>query len=121
MKTYFTQDHEWIAVEGDKATVGITAHAAEQLGEVVFVELKEAGEEFAKGDEIGVIESVKAASEIYAPVTGRVEEANGGVVDAPNMVNEAPESEAWLYKIHLADSGELEELMDAKGYQDFIA
>ncbi|MEO1190489.1 MAG: glycine cleavage system protein GcvH [Pseudomonadota bacterium] len=121
MTTYFTKEHEWITVEGDKATVGITAHAAEQLGEIVFVELKEPGDDFAQGDELGVIESVKAASEIYAPVTGQIVEANSGVVDAPNMLNEAPEEGAWLYKITVAKADELSELMDAAGYKAFIA
>ncbi|MEQ8651187.1 MAG: glycine cleavage system protein GcvH [Kiloniellales bacterium] len=121
MTTYFTEDHEWLSVEGDKATVGITEHAAEQLGEVVFVELKDPGESFEKGDEIGVIESVKAASEIYAPITGEVLEANGAVVETPGMVNEGPESTAWLYKVSIADSGELEGLMDAEAYKAFVA
>lgn len=121
MTIYFTEDHEWIAVEGDRGTVGITAHAAEQLGEVVYVELKPVGEDFAKGEEIGVIESVKAASEIYAPVSGSVLEANQAVVDAPNLANESPEGDAWLYRIALADPSELEELMDAKAYEAFIA
>ncbi len=121
MATYFTEDHEWIAVEGEKATIGITEHAAEQLGEVVFVELKEPGESFAKGDEIGVIESVKAASEIYAPIGGAVLEANGAVVETPDSVNAGPESTGWLYKISIADSGELEGLMDAEAYTAFIA
>ncbi len=121
MTTYFTADHEWITVEGDKATMGITQHASEQLGEVVYVELKEVGQDFAKGDEIGVIESVKAASEIYAPVSGSVLEANTAVVDAPNMVNEGPETTAWLYKIALADAGELDDLMDDAAYKASIA
>lgn len=117
MTTYYTEDHEWISVEGDTATIGITEHAAEQLGEVVYVELKAAGEDFAKGDEIGVIESVKAASEIYAPVSGSIVESNGAVVDAPNLVNEGPESTAWLYKVTIADASELEELMDLEAYK----
>ncbi len=121
MAIYFTEDHEWVSVEGDQATMGITAHAAEQLGEVVFVELKEPGESFEKGDEIGVIESVKAASEIYAPVNGEVLEANSPIVDEPAKVNEAPEGDAWLYKIRIADASQLEELMDAAAYKDFIA
>ena len=121
MTTYFTEEHEWIAVEGEKATVGITAHAAEQLGEVVYVELKPAGETFAKGDEIGVIESVKAASEIYAPVSGEIVETNDPVADDPAKINAAPEGDAWLYKISLSDSSELDELMDAAAYKAFIA
>ncbi len=114
MTTYYTEDHEWI-------TIGITAHAAELLGEVVFVELKDAGDDFEKGDDIGVIESVKAASELYAPVTGAIVEANTAVVDAPNMLNEGPETSAWLYRISIADSSELGALMDAEAYRTSIA
>ncbi len=120
MSIYFTEDHEWVKVEGETATLGITAHAAEQLGEIVFVELKEAGESFEKGDEIGVIESVKAASEIYAPAAGEIVEANGSLGDTPGALNEDPEGAAWLYKIKLSDAGELEELMDAEAYKASI-
>ncbi len=120
MSTHYTEDHEWLSVEGDIATLGITAHAAEQLGEIVFVELKEAGDSFEKGDEIGVIESVKAASEVYAPVTGEIVEANSALVDAPGDVNADPEGAAWLYKIKLSDAGELEGLMDAAAYKASI-
>ncbi|MBC6405435.1 MAG: glycine cleavage system protein GcvH [Rhodospirillales bacterium] len=121
MATYYTEDHEWIHVEDGKARVGITAHAAEQLGEVVYVELKEAGERFAKGDELGVIESVKAASEVYAPVSGEIVEANSAVVDRPNLLNDTPEGDAWLYKISLADSSELAALMDLDSYKASLA
>ncbi len=121
MTTYFTEDHEWLTVEGDTATLGITEHAAEQLGEVVYVELKDPGESFAKGDEIGVIESVKAASEIYAPVSGEIVEANGAVAESPDMVNAGPESTAWLYKISIGDKSELEGLMDAEAYKASIS
>ena len=120
MSTYYSEEHEWIKVEGETATVGITEHAAEQLGDVVYVELKEAGEKFNKGDDIGVIESVKAASEIYAPVSGEITEANGKLADEPSKVNESPESDAWIYKIKLSDSSELEGLMDADGYKAMI-
>lgn len=91
MSTYFSEDHEWITVSGDTATIGITKHAAEQLGEIVFFEPKEPGEEFEKGDDIGVVESVKAASEIYAPVSGEVLEANSELEDEPGKLNEDPE------------------------------
>ncbi|WP_112323105.1 glycine cleavage system protein GcvH [Oceanibium sediminis] len=121
MALYYTEDHEWLDVDGDIATIGITAHAAEQLGEVVFVELKDAGESFEQGDEIGVVESVKAASEIYAPVTGEIMEANEALADTPANVNESPESDAWFYKIKIADAGELEKLMDEAAYKDLIA
>jgi glycine cleavage system H protein len=120
MPTYYTEDHEWIAVEGDTATVGITKHAAEQLGDVVFVEMHEAGSEVAKGDECGTVESVKAASEIYAPVGGTITEVNEGPADNPAMLNEDPEGGAWLCKMTLADPSELDGLMDAKAYAALI-
>ena len=121
MSTYFSEDHEWLKVEGDTATVGITVHAAEQLGDIVFVEFKDAGDTFSKGDEIGVIESVKAASEIYAPVDGEVIEANTALADSPSDINEDPEGNAWLYKIKVSDAGQLSELMDADAYKAMIA
>jgi len=121
MSTYYSEDHEWITVDGDTAIVGITAHAAEQLGDVVFVELKEPGEEFRMGDEIGVIESVKAASEIYAPVDGKILETNDAITDSPASVNESPEGDAWFYKITIADVSQLDGLMEADAYKAFIA
>lgn len=120
MATYYSEEHEWITVEGNIATLGITQHAADQLGEVVFVEQKEAGEEFEKGDEIGVIESVKAASEIYAPVDGEVVEVNETLADNPGALNESPEGDAWIYKIKLSDASQLEDLMDLDGYKALI-
>lgn len=120
MTTYYSEEHEWITVEGDIATIGITQHAADQLGEIVFVEQREAGDTFEKGDEIGVIESVKAASEIYAPVDGEVVEANGALEDNPGGLNEAPEGASWIYKVKLSDAAQLEDLMDLDGYKDFI-
>lgn len=120
MTTYYSEEHEWVTVEGDVATVGITQHAADQLGEIVFVEQKEAGDEFEKGEEIGVIESVKAASEIYAPLDGEVIEANAALEDNPGALNESPEGDAWIYKIKLADAAQLEELMDLDGYKALI-
>ncbi|MFV2035589.1 MAG: glycine cleavage system protein GcvH [Halocynthiibacter sp.] len=120
MTTYYSEDHEWIAVEGDVATIGITTHAAEQLGDIVFIELKDAEDEFDKGDEIGVIESVKAASEIYAPIDCEIIEANGALEGAPGDLNESPEGNAWIYKVKIADAAQLEELMDADGYKTFI-
>lgn len=121
MTTYYTEDHEWLDVDGDVATIGITEHAAEQLGEVVFVELKEVGESFEKGDEIGVVESVKAASEIFAPVSCEILESNDSLADSPAEVNESPESDAWFYKIRLTDESQLEELMDEIAYKKLIS
>ena len=118
---YYTQDHEWIEVEGDMAMIGITEHAAEQLGEVVFVEAKAVGESMQKGDEIGVIESVKAASDIYAPITGEIVEQNQNVIDSPSLFNEDAEGAAWLVKMKIANKGELEGLMDKAAYDAHIA
>ncbi|MHA7859390.1 MAG: glycine cleavage system protein GcvH [Henriciella sp.] len=119
MSTYFTEDHEWIAVDGDTGTVGITKYAAEQLGDVVFVEVPEAGASFAKGDDMAVVESVKAASDVYAPVAGEVTEGNGDLADAPETVNEDPEGKGWFCKIKLSDKGDLDGLMDAAAYKTF--
>jgi glycine cleavage system H protein len=119
MSTYFTEDHEWIAVDGDTGTVGITKYAAEQLGDVVFVEVPEAGVSFGKGDDMAVVESVKAASDVYAPVAGEVTEGNGDLADAPETVNEDPEGKGWFCKLKLADKGELDGLMDADAYKTY--
>ena len=119
MSTYFTEDHEWIAVDGDTGTVGITKYAAEQLGDVVFVEVPEAGASFGKGDDMAVVESVKAASDVYAPVAGEVIEGNGDLADAPETVNEDPEGKGWFCRIKLSDKGDLDGLMDAAAYQTF--
>jgi len=121
MTTYYSEEHEWVTLDGDLAIVGITAHAAEQLGDIVFIEQKEEGDEFECGDEIGVIESVKAASEIYAPVDGEVVEANSILENNPSTLNESPESDAWIYKIKLTDPSQLEGLMDLAAYKTFIA
>jgi len=122
MATYYSEDHEWIAVdeEGDTATVGITGHAAEQLGDIVFVELRDPGEKFRMGDEIGVIESVKAASELYAPVDGEIIEANEALPESPASVNESPEENAWFYRIRIDDVSQLDGLMDIEAYKAFI-
>jgi glycine cleavage system H protein len=120
MTTYYSEDHEWITVEGDIATIGITQHAADQLGEIVFIEQKDVGDDFEKGDEIGVIESVKAASEIYAPIDGEVVEANGALEDAPGRLNESPEADAWIYKVKVVNAAQLDELMDLDGYKALI-
>ncbi len=117
--TYFSEDHEWIAVDGDTGTVGITDYAQEQLGDVVFVELPEIGRTVIKGDDMAVVESVKAASEVYAPVGGEVVEVNGALEDNPAAVNEDAEGDGWFVRLKLADAAELEDLMDAAAYAAF--
>jgi len=119
MTTKFTEDHEWVSVEGDIATVGITKYAAEALGDVVFVEVPETGASFAKGDDMAVVESVKAASDVYAPIGGEVTEANSALADAPETVNDDPEGAGWFAKLKIADAGELDGLMDAAAYKTF--
>lgn len=119
MSTYYTEDHEWITMDGDVGTIGITKYAAEQLGDVVFVEVPESGTSFGKGDDMAVVESVKAASDVYAPVAGEVTEGNGDLADAPETVNEDPEGKGWFCKLKLSDTGDLEGLMDAAGYKTF--
>ena len=112
MSKKFTKDHEWISLEGEVATVGITDFAQSQLGDVVFVEVPEAGKQVAKGDDAAVVESVKAASEVYAPVSGEVVEGNGELEGNPALVNEDADNAGWFFKMKLADAGELDELMD---------
>jgi glycine cleavage system H protein len=121
MTTKFTKDHEWVRVEGDTAIVGITKHAAEQLGDVVFVELPDVGKSFSKGDDMAVVESVKAASDVYAPVSGEILEGNGAIVDAPETVNDGPEEGGWFVKMKLTNPSELDELMDEAAYQEHAA
>ena len=121
MTTYYSRDHEWIAVEGDIATVGITNYAQEQLGDVVFVELPDTGKTVSQGDEAAVVESVKAASEVYAPLDGEIVETNGVLADEPAKVNEDPEGAAWFVKMKLSNPDQLSELMDEAGYKAFIA
>ncbi|MDJ0935314.1 MAG: glycine cleavage system protein GcvH [Kiloniellales bacterium] len=116
----YTDDHEWIRVEGDVATVGITDYAQEQLGDVVFIELPEAGTALEKGKEAATVESVKAASEIYAPLDGEVTEANAALADDPAKANSDPEGEGWFFKMTIADSGQLDGLMDAAAYKAFV-
>ena len=118
--TYYTQDHEWIAVNGDTATVGITSYAQEQLGDLVYVELPEVGREVAKGEEAIVVESVKAASDVYAPVSGKVTEVNSALSDDPSLVNRSPEEEGWLIRLTISDKSELDGLMDAASYKASI-
>jgi len=116
----FTKDHEWISVEGDVGTVGITDYAQSQLGDIVFVDLPEVGKALAVGDEAAVVESVKAASEIYAPVSGEIVEVNDAVSASPVLVNEKAETEGWFVKIKLSDPSELDALMDADAYKAFV-
>jgi glycine cleavage system H protein len=120
MTLYFTKDHEWIAVEGDSATVGITDYAQAQLGDVVFVEVPPAGTQIAKGKEAAVVESVKAASDVYAPVTGEVTEGNSGLEADPALVNTSPEGDGWFFKLKLSNPAELDGLMDSAGYKAFV-
>ncbi|MDQ0324731.1 glycine cleavage system H protein [Rhodopseudomonas julia] len=119
MTTRYSKEHEWVRLDGDTATIGITPFAAEQLGDVVFVELPEKGKVIAKGDEVAVVESVKAASEVYAPVSGEVTDSNAALEDAPQTVNEAPEGDGWFFRVKLSDKSELDGLMDEAAYKAF--
>lgn len=116
----YTEDHEYIRLDGDVAEVGITTYAQEQLGDVVYVELPETGKALSKGDEAAVIESVKAAAELYAPVDGEVVETNGALEENPALVNEDPEGAAWFIKIKVSDASALKGLMDADAYAKFV-
>jgi glycine cleavage system H protein len=120
-KTYFTADHEWIRVEGETATVGITDYAQEQLGDLVFIELPETGKALTKGDAAVVVESVKAASDVYAPVDGEVTEINDALSSDPSLVNSAAMGDGWLWKMKLSDQSQLDGLMDEAGYKATIA
>jgi glycine cleavage system H protein len=119
MSLYFTKEHEWIRLEGDTATVGITDFAQAQLGDVVFVEVPDAGREVSQGGEAAVVESVKAASDVYAPVSGEVVEGNQALADDPSLVNTDPEGEGWFFKIRLSDNEQLSGLMNAEQYKAF--
>lgn len=116
----FTKDHEWISVDGAIGTIGITDYAQHALGDVVFVEVPEAGRKVMKGGEAAVVESVKAASEVYSPVSGTITEGNAELVDQPALVNESPEDRAWFFKIELSDPTELQELMDRAAYDEYL-
>ena len=120
MRVYFTKEHEWIRVEGDTATVGISDHAQEQLGDIVFAEVPETGRRLTKGQEAAVVESVKAASDVYAPVSGEVVEGNQAVADDPALVNSDPEGKGWFFKLKLENPGELDGLMDEAAYRDWV-
>jgi glycine cleavage system H protein len=116
----FSKEHEWVRVDGEIGTVGITDYAQQQLGDVVFVEVPEVGRAVEKGGEIAVVESVKAASDIYAPVGGTVVEANGALADSPGDVNADPMGKAWFFKLKMSNKADLDELMDQAGYADYV-
>ena len=120
MSLYFTKDHEWIRVEGDSATVGISDHAQAALGDIVFAEVPDAGRQVKKGEEAAVVESVKAASDVYAPVSGEVIEGNGALANDPAVINRDAEGEGWFFKLRLADPGELDGLMEETAYRDWV-
>ncbi len=120
MTVYYTKEHEWVRVEGDIGTIGISDHAQEQLGDIVFVELPDVGRTVAKGEEAAVVESVKAASEVYAPVSGEVVERNEALEASPAQVNEDAEGGAWFFKLRLSDPSEVEGLMDRDAYESFL-
>ena len=121
MSRYFTEDHEWVDVDGDIGTVGISDYAQSQLGDIVFVDVPAEGKQLSKGDEAAVVESVKAASDVYSPVSGTVIEGNAALADEPALVNSDAEEEGWFYRIRLTDADELEELMDESAYEAFVA
>ena len=117
----FTEEHEWLKIEGDVATVGITAHATTQLGDLVFVELPEVGKTVAKGDDAAVVESVKAASEVYAPLAGEIVEVNQAIADDPSLVNQDPMDGGWFFKMKLSNAGDADALMDEAAYKAMVA
>ena len=119
MSVYYSKEHEWVRVEGDTATVGITDFAQGQLGDIVFVEVPEAGRQVEQGGDAAVVESVKAASDVYAPVSGEVTEGNAALADTPELVNSDPEGEGWFFKLRLSDASQLDALMDAAAYKAF--
>ena len=120
MTLYFTGEHEWIKVEGDTATIGISNHAQEALGDIVFAEVPDQGTTLNKGDEAAVVESVKAASDVYAPVAGEVIIGNEALADDPALINRDPEGEGWFFKMTLADASELDGLMDEAAYREWV-
>ena len=120
MSLYFTKEHEWVRVDGDTATVGISDHAQEQLGDIVFAEVPETGKRLSKGHEAAVVESVKAASDVYSPVSGEVTEGNQAIADDPALVNSDPEGQGWFFKLKLDDPSELDGLMDEASYREWV-
>jgi glycine cleavage system H protein len=121
MSVYFTKEHEWVRVEGNNATVGISSHAQEQLGDIVFAETPDAGKSLRKGEEAAVVESVKAASDVYSPISGTVIEGNPALADDPAIINNDPEGAGWFFKLEVTDPSELEGLMDEAAYREFVA
>lgn len=121
MSRYFTEEHEWVEVEGNVATVGITEYAQQQLGDVVFVDVPGEGKQFDKGDEAAVVESVKAASDVYSPVSGTIVEGNDVLADEPALVNTDPEGDGWFFRLELSDASELDGLMDEGAYKKYVA
>ena len=120
MSLYFTREHEWIRLEGEVATVGISDHAQQALGDIVFAEVPEAGRRVAKGEEAGVVESVKAASDVYSPVAGEVTKGNAALAEDPALINRDPEGEGWFFKLKLDDPGEVDGLMDEAAYREWV-
>ena len=120
MTVKYTQDHEWVRVEGDTATVGITAYAQQQLGDVVFVDLPESGDSFDAGDDVCVVESVKAASDIYAPISGEITDANANLESDPSLINSAPTTDGWIFKMTVGNVSELYDLLDEDAYKALI-
>jgi len=121
MRRYYTEDHEWVEVDGDTGTVGISEYAQSQLGDIVFVETPDEGKTVSKGDDVAVVESVKAASDVYSPVSGTVLEGNAALADTPELVNEDPEGDGWFFKITLSDPSEVEALMNESAYAEFVS
>ena len=119
MTLYYTKDHEWLRVEGDTATVGISNHAQEALGDIVFAEVPDSGKQLKKGDDAAVVESVKAASDVYAPASGEVIQGNGAIADDPSLINSDPEGNGWFFTLKLADTSELDGLMDEAAYKAY--
>lgn len=117
----YSKDHEWVKVDGDVCTLGITEYAQEELGEIVFVDMPEVGEAFTKSDEVGTIESVKAVAEVYTPVSGEVAEVNSSLEDEPELVNDDPHGDGWLVKLRMGDASELDGLMNAEKYEEFVS
>ena len=116
----YTKDHEWIKVDGDEVVIGITEHAQSELGDITFVELPEVGKEVNQSDSIATVESVKAASDIYAPVSGKIAAVNDALQDSPENINQSPYENGWIYRINVSNAGELDGLLDAAGYEEFI-
>lgn len=116
----FTEDHEWVKVDGDSATVGITSHAAEELGEIVYLELLELNDSISKGDEFGSVESVKTVSGLYAPITGKIIEVNQSAIDSPEIINKSPHEDGWLIKVEYNNNDDIDDLMDESQYNSFI-